>query len=244
MIAGERYAVVSCHVERLLDDRVWRLLLRLLEQAPGNFQIAALVRPPDPDAEQAIERWLDRARETAARSLLGHHTHWGGPATARPVSGKPEERVRREGAWMRSVGLRPRVFCGGGWYLDTQVAETVVDLGYVDCTATAFRPTYLPAREPQLSVDRPSWLKLPSGRRLLELPTTHSLGMLARAVSRKGGLHEPLVHLYFHDTDLLIRHRVAALRASVALLARRRVPADLDRVAGEASSEKLPVRHI
>jgi hypothetical protein len=244
MIERERYAVVSCHVERLLDDRVWRLLLRLLEQAPGNFQLAALVRPPDPDADQGIERWLERARETASRSLLGHHTHWGGPATARPVSGKPEERVRHEGAWIRSVGLHPRVFCGGGWYLDTEVAETVADLGYIDCTATAFRPPYLAAGEPHVRVDRPCWLKLPSGRRLLELPTTHSLGMLARAVFRKAEPQEPLVHLYFHDTDLLIRHRVAALRASVALLARRRVPADLDRVASEASSEKLPVRHI
>jgi hypothetical protein len=244
MIEGERYAVVSCHVERLLDDRVWRLFLRLLEQAPGNFRLAALVRPPDPDDGEAIERWLERARETAARSVLGHHTHWGGPATARPVSGKPEERVRREGAWMRSVGLHPRVFCGGGWYLDADVADTVADLGYVDCTATAFRPTYLPPGEPHVSVDRPCWLKLPSGKRLLELPTTHSLGMVAQGIFRKAELQEPLVHLYFHDTDLLVRHRVAALRASVALLARKRVPADLDRVASEASSEKLPVRDI
>ena len=50
------------------------------------------------------------------------------------------------------------------------------------------------------------------------LPTTHSLGALARAVVR------PLpryVHAYFHDYDLLDARRRFALVASLALLGRR-----------------------
>jgi hypothetical protein len=244
MIGCERYAVVSCHVESLLDDAVWRVFGQFQNQAPGGFRIAALLRPPDRDAGEAVRRWLERARETAARSTLGHHTHWGGPATARPVAGRTGERVRREGDWLRNAGLKPTLFCGGGWYLDAEVAKAVADLGYTDCTATSFRPTYLAAEEPHLEVHGPCWLKLATGNRLLELPTTHSLGMLVRAVLRKAELREPLVHFYFHDTDLLDRRRRAAIRGVLALLARRRVPADLDRVAWEAASEELPTHRI
>jgi hypothetical protein len=188
-----------------------------------------------------VAPWLERAREAAARSPIGHHTHWGGHEHARPRASKPADRVRREGAWLRDVGLRPTLFCGGGWYVDEETAAAVAELGYADCTATAFRPAYLAATQPHLSATRPCWLELRSGGRLLELPTTHSLGMLARELVRRRSLDEPLVHVYFHDTDLLDRARVQAVRASLALLARRRAPTDLDRVAAEVRAQDLPV---
>jgi len=75
-----------------------------------------------------------------------------------------------------------------------------------------------------------SWIVvgLPSGRRLLELPSTHSIGMLVRALPRR--LDEPLVHVYFHDTDLLDRRRALALRIALRVLSLRRTPSDLDAV--------------
>jgi hypothetical protein len=233
--------VVSCHVERLLDDRAWSLLSRLQEGTPGGFRIAALLRPPDEEASEAVDPWLERAREAAARSPIGHHTHWGGHEYARPRSGNPALRVRREGAWLRDAGLKPTLFCGGGWYVDQETVEAIADLGYTDCTATAFRPAYLAPTQPQLRARRPCWLELACGRRVLELPSTHSLGMLMREVIRRRALEEPLVHVYFHDTDLLDRARVQALRASLALLGRRRVPTDLDRVSAELRAQDLPV---
>jgi hypothetical protein len=241
MIERECYAVVSCHVERLLDDRAWRRFSRLQERMPAGFRIAALLRPPDEDAGEPVEVWLERAREAAARSPLGHHTHWGGRNQARPRSGSPEVRVRREGEWLRSVGLKPTLFCAGGWYFDERVAEAASDLGYVDCSATAFRPTFLATDEPHLSLNRPCWLEVSTGRRLLELPTTHSLGMLIRSLLPNGNLSQPLVHVYFHDTDLLDRRRAAALHAALVMLARRRAPADLDRVSNQARADDLPV---
>jgi hypothetical protein len=129
---------------------------------------------------------------------------------------------------MRDAGLPPTLFCGGGWYSDESVAEAVAELGYVDCTATSFRPPYLAEGAPRLHLDRPTFLELPSGRRLLELPSTHSIGMLVRALPRR--LDEPLVHVYFHDTDLLDRRRALALRAALRVLALRRTPSDLDAV--------------
>jgi len=241
MLERERYAVVSCHVERPLDDHAWRRFSRLQEQAPGGFRIAALLRPPDEGAGEDPELWLERARQAAARGPLGHHTHWGGPGHARPRDGNPAEQVRREGGWLLQAGVRPTVFCGGGWYLDAAVAAAAAGLGYADCTATAFRPRYLDAAATRLGLERPCWVELDGDVRLLELPTTHSLGMLARAVVNPRGLREPLVHAYFHDTDLLDRRRSVALAAALAVLARRRRPSDLDRLASEAATQQLPL---
>jgi hypothetical protein len=231
------YAVVSCHVERPLDDRCWRLFSRLQERRPGGFVIAALMRPAERAAGEDGERWLERAREAAARAPLGHHTHFGGPGQARPRADDddPVERVRSEAAWLREVGLAPRLFCGGGWYMDDVLARTLAGLGYVDCTATPFRPSYLAVDAKRIAVGRPVWLTI-DGARLLELPTTHSLGMIAKGMLDPKPL-PPLVHVYFHDTDLLSRTTRAALVAALAVLCRRRRPIDLEQLADEAARE-------
>ena len=151
---------------------------------PGGFPIAALMRPPDPETGEDETIWLERARTAAAHGPLGHHTHWTSPTHARPRldgGGDAGERVRREGEWLREQGLRPTLFCGGGWYMDESVARAVAELGYADCTATSFRPPYLDDGAPRLALDAPGRLALPDGGELLELPTTHSLGMAARA---------------------------------------------------------------
>src|ERR671933_863651 len=230
MAAEKRYAVVSCHVERPIDDRVWARFEVLAAARPAGFRIAALVRPPDAEAGEDEALWLERARRAAELGPLGHHTHWGGPAQARPLDGETAGRVRLEGTWLREAGLEPTLFCGGGWYTDEDVADAVAELGYADCTATSFRPPYLADDAPRLHLDGPALLELPSGRRLLELPSTHSIGMLARALPRTRRLDEPLVHVYFHDTDLLDRRRELALRIGLRVLALRRTPTDLDAV--------------
>lgn len=240
MTGEERYAVVSCHVERPLDDRVWSAFARLQERRPGGFPIAALLRPPDESAGEDPERWLVRAREAADRGPLGHHTHWEAPDHARPLSGDPGARVTQEGTWLVERGLRPTLFCGGGWYFDARVAAAVASLGYADCTATSFRPSYLPPGAPHASLNAPAWVEL-NGARFLELPTTHSIGMLARAVLDPRALREPVVHAYFHDTDLLDRRRTTALRAALGLLRLRRQATDLDLLASELA-ETAPAR--
>ena len=133
-MSGERYAVVSCHVERMLDDRVWAAFARLHDRRPGGFAIAALIRPPDGEAGEDEVAWLERARIAASRGPLGHHTHWTSPTHARPSSGDVSagERVLREGRWLHEHGLAPTLFCGGGWYTDLSVVAACATLGYVD----------------------------------------------------------------------------------------------------------------
>jgi hypothetical protein len=218
-----RYAVVSCHVERPLDDEVWRRFSRLQRRRPGRFAIAALMRPPAAGEDEQL--WLERARDAQVLGPLGLHTHWTAPDHARPTGGDPAALVREQGEWLRSVGLDVRFFCGGGWYLDEEVARAVAELGYTDCTATAFRPSYLEPDAPHVELHEPAWLELGSGQRLLELPSTHSIGMLARGLI--GPYRRQVVHAYFHDTDLLDRRRTAALRVGLTFLSLKRTATDL-----------------
>jgi hypothetical protein len=232
---GKRYAVVSCHVERPLDDAVWARFSELQERRPGGFRIAALMRPADARAGEDEARWVERAREAAARGALGHHTHWTTPDHARPTGGDTGVRVLEEGRRLRELGLAPTLFCGGGWYTDPKVAEACADLGYMDCTPRATRPHYLGDGERWARLGAPARIRLPSRRELAAIPTTHSLGDLARALRRPRSLPR-VVHIYFHDADLLDRRRHAMLRVLLPILARLAKTSDL----GTLGAELLP----
>ena len=181
---GKRYAVVSCHVERPLDDEVWRRFLDLQAARPGGFRIAALFRPADAAAGEDETAWLERARAASTLGPFGQHTHWTAPDHARPTSGGTGERVLAEGARLRELGLAPTLFCGGGWYTDVEVAEACAELAYVDCTPRGSRPSYLGPSEAWASLAAPARVRLPSGRTIGAIPTTHSLGELARTRGR------------------------------------------------------------
>jgi len=187
-------AVVSCHLEHPLDDATWRRF----DAFRRRFDVLALIRPPDRAHGEDEERWLERARSLP---LLGLHTHWTSPSHARPTgNGEPAERVRSEHEWMRARGLEPRWFCGGAWYSDDAVRATVRELGLIDCTPRGGLPH--------------------DG----VLPTTHSVGQLARAVLLPS-LPE-YVHAYFHDYDLLDARRRLALTSSLHALGMRRAAYD------------------
>jgi hypothetical protein len=193
-------AIVSCHLEQPLRDDAWERFAALRRRRPGGFDVIALMRPPDAAHGEDVERWLERAHAAASEGPFGLHTHWTSPTHARPTGGDPAQRVRSETEWMRAQGLEPRFFCGGGWYTDDSVRETVQALGLVDCTERGGAPA--------------------AGL----LPTTHSLGMLARAL-----LRPPLpeyVHAYFHDYDLVDPLRRGVLDASLRVLGRRRPQLD------------------
>jgi hypothetical protein len=192
-------AIVSCHLEQPLRDDAWARFDELQRRRPGGFDVIALMRPPDTAYGEDVERWLTRARKASSRGPFGLHTHWTSPTHARPTDGNPAERVRKEAEWMREQGLEPLYFCGGGWYTDEAVRRTVRELGLIDCTERG---------------------ELPSNG---DLPTTHSLGQLARAVL---GPLPDYVHAYFHDYDLLSPSRRRALLMGLAVLGRRRRPGD------------------
>jgi hypothetical protein len=217
-------AFVSCHVESPLDDAVWDRFVELFEAGPGGFEIVALMRPPAGKELGRQDAWVARARHVAREGLLGHHTHFGGGGTARPPdSSLAVDRVRREHRWLTDHGLRPRFFCGGGWFMNAAVAALIAEAGYVDCTGLSFRPAYLNPGMPHLAAMEPCVLILTDRQRLVELPVTHSIGMVGRSVLPARARRD-WVHLYFHDWDLMSRHRALALRAALIGLGRRYRP--------------------
>lgn len=228
-----RYAVASCHVERPLDDDVWGAFVRLLERKPGGLVVTPLIRPPAEAAGEREDVWLERAREAASLAPLGHHTHWGGPTQARPTEAvNAAATIRAEVEWLRARGLAPGFFCGGGWYLDAPVAEVLAEHGYVDCTSTTFRQSYLEVGAPRLQLVAPTRLRLPGGATLLSLPATHSAGMLARGMARL-----PLgIHVHFHDWELVQRGRGAVITALLRLLGRRREALTVAELAARAAA--------
>jgi hypothetical protein len=236
----ERYAVVSCHVERPLDDAVWARFTALQESRPGGFAVAALMRPPDASFGEDESVWVARACEAVARGPLGHHAHWTAPDHARPTSSGAGERVLGDGNRMRELGLAPTLFCGGGWYTDAEVAEACAELGYVDCTPRVSRPAYLAVGEQWASLSEPTTIELASTRTLRAIPTTHSLGDLARSLTSRE--LPTLVHVYFHDTDLLDRSRRVLLGVVLRVLARRARPTDLDVLVAQmpADTPRIP----
>ena len=202
-VPSQPVAIVSCHLEQPLRDDAWARFDELQQRRLGGLDVIALMRPPDAAYGEDVERWLTRARAAARRGPFGLHTHWTSPTHARPSGGDPAERVRKEVEWMRSQNLEPEYFCGGGWYRDDAVRDTVRELGLVDCTERGGLP------HPGV------------------LPTTHSLGQLARAVL---GPLPVYVHAYFHDYDLLDPFRRRVLGTSLRMLGRRRAQFDLSQV--------------
>jgi hypothetical protein len=186
-----RAAVVSCHVERLLDDDVWARLRRLLDATPGGFRVAALVRPPDLEHGEDEQRWLERARSLDVP--FGLHTHWTSPSHARPTGGDPAARVRRELAWLREhdlVDLTATTFAlpyGGGRVVAGPEPGLLPATHTIGMLARAVRlPDYVHAyfHDTDL-VERPRALALAFGLRHLALRRPVSdLDELRRASSR------------------------------------------------------------
>ena len=226
----ERYAVVSCHVERPLDDAVWARFVALQRRRPGGFAIAALMRPADPAFGEDETLWLERAREAASLGPLGHHTHWTAPDHARPTNEDTGERVLAEGTRLRELGLTPTLFCGGGWYTDDEVAEACAELGYVDCTPRARRPPYLAQGERWASLAAPAVVELPSGRPLAR-DSDDALARRPRARAsspRSAGAASTCTS----TTPICsTARRRALLRVALPALARRAQVTDLDALA-------------
>jgi hypothetical protein len=107
----DKVAVVSCHLERPLDDRCWAAFSALQAARPGGFEIAALMRPPADGESESL--WLPRGSRHAGP--LGHH-HPGGAEQARPTDG--DRRAVRHRPCRASAGSSASLLCGGGWYMD------------------------------------------------------------------------------------------------------------------------------
>ena len=197
---------------------------------PGGFPIASLMRPPaDGRGRGALRR--ARPRGGGARPVRAPHALDVADRTRARPAASPASAVLREGRWLREQGLEPRFFCGGGWYTDADVMAAVAELGYADCTATAWRPAYLPPGAPRAALDAagvgPARRRPPRARAADD------------ALARRGGARaraarcRRVVHVHFHDYELLdaqaaARRSRSTLAAARAAAARRSSSDELD----------------
>ena len=219
-----RYAVVSCHVERPLDDEAWRRFPPLQERRPGGFAIAALMRPP---AEGEDERLLARAgaRGGTAHGPFGHHTHWTAPDHARPTGGDPAARVLEQGA-LAALGrprgpllLRRRLVHGR----ERRRSGRRARLRRLHGDRVPARLSRARTLRTSSCTSRRGWgCRRPAPARAAD----DALARHARARSARS-LSAGIVHVYFHDTDLLDVRRRAALRVGLAFLGLKRTALDL-----------------
>ena len=82
------HAVVSCHVERPLDDAVWAAFESTASSAGPAGSSSRRCCGRRRGSGENDELWLERARRVAASlAPLGHHTHWGGADAGAPAEG-------------------------------------------------------------------------------------------------------------------------------------------------------------
>ncbi len=184
--ARERYAVVSCHVERPLDDAVWARFSALQEARPGGFAVAALMRPPDAAFGEDEGLWIQRAREASERGPIGHHTHWTAPDHARPTGDGAGARVLEEGRAAAGGRLRAHAVLRRRLVHGRRGRRSVrrARLRRLHAEGVAAAVPRRRASAGRRSRHR-AIIELPSGRELRAIPTTHSLGDLARALTRR-----------------------------------------------------------
>ena len=220
-----RYAVVSCHVERPLRRRG--------------------VAPLRAAAAAAARRLRDRGADAAAggrggRGALARACPRGASSSARSActrtGPRPTTRGRRAATRPRSCASRAsgcarpastsRLFCGGGWYIDAEVARGRRGARLRGLHGDGVPPVYLERGAPHLQLQEPAWLELGS-RRAPARAADDALDRDARARRARARSGGQVVHAYFHDTDLLDRRRAAALRVGLAFLGLKRTATDL-----------------
>ena len=150
--------------------------------------------------------WLERAREAAARGPFGQHTHWTRPTTPGPPAATRARACCDEGAWLRERGaaadalLRRRLVHRRARRSGVRGAR----LRRLHAALRRGRRTS-PTAPLGRSSAAPAWIKFRQVRPCSpSRPPARSASWRAGAIARQGS-GEPVVHVYFHDTDLLDR---------------------------------------
>ena len=219
----ERYAVVSCHVERLLDDRVWARFAELQERRPGGLRSPRCFgRPTRGRRGRGRAPGSSGLARPPTRGPLGHHTHWTAPdPCAADAAATRRARAGGRRAGCGSTALRPTLFCGGGWYTDRAVARGLCRARLRGLHAACVTARLSPRRRRSARARRACAAR--ARRAELARAADHALRRRrARGASRRRACRR-VVHVYFHDTDLVdgARRGVISLRCASSRAAAR-----------------------
>jgi hypothetical protein len=138
------------HTEQLDDDRVFETLLawcRDFRRITGVGAWLCVMTPENPairdrlaKADFPAARYGERVLRLAEVAEIGYHGHFYQP-NGDPLAGgrfaiagaKPQ--VAAEMAWLRSLGLEPRIYTGGWWVVTPDLLQALADEGIrLDCS--------------------------------------------------------------------------------------------------------------
>lgn len=203
--------VLAFHAEKLHDDRVWRQVEWVARWMSVREMKAIFFVYPF-RAQVAKRDITERVQALAALGHeIGQHTHfYAGNKVDKP--GKRDDLseanisycLHRDFRTLHQMGVPPKAFTAGSWFVNGTVWDTLVELGFAyDCSAQFPKPVEMPNSPYNCWLRSPQIYTNPQGG-LICLPTTCSLGewfKWGRKVSTEGKVQYQLICL--HDYDLL-----------------------------------------
>jgi len=210
----------TLHVERLYDDGIWPTLRRALERLERHGGRATLfistrrARQSERDLGDRLQWLADHGHEVAQHT----HFHRSSPPDSRPDAPAPPSAddivasLDGDYDYLVEHGHVPRGFCAGTWSIYPAAAAWLRRREFrYDCS---FRSYALDYDNPSaVAGDSHAGTALVDG--VLQIPTTASLGVMARRIATRrypsvpfGGSSYAL--FYLHDWDLRVRRKEVA----------------------------------
>jgi peptidoglycan/xylan/chitin deacetylase (PgdA/CDA1 family) len=207
------------HAEKLHDDAVWQRVDRIVRRmAKQGRQATFFVYPFR--AQVAGQNINERVRALSAMGHeIGQHTHfYKGSKIDKPdkVNDFSQDNIayclRRDFETLRQMGMTPKGFTAGAWFLNETVWDTLIELGLdYDCSVRFPKP-HSPSNFPYFRWQKSASVYTNAKGSLLIIPTTCSLAERFRW-GRKVIMDdsEPYQLIYLHDYDLLSAKKYALL---------------------------------
>jgi hypothetical protein len=165
------YLGLVIHCERIFETETFEKLLAFSKIAPKKATLCVMT-PENPFIQFQIEKagldrraFDDRLKRLSEDYEIGFHGHWcrkgGGGQSAAPKGGRsagverfgfkvisddPAE-VRKqfvlENNYLNSLGIKPKVYSAGWWYLDESIVKLLDEFGYsADCSVRYGLPNF------------------------------------------------------------------------------------------------------
>jgi hypothetical protein len=216
---GSSLGILTFHTEQFYHDRVWQRLDRFARWMARRGIKSTFFVYPFRAQVAGKEITVQVKALTAMGHEIGLHTHfYAGSKIDKPDKENdfsPENIaycLRRDFETLRQMGVTPKGFTAGAWFVNETVWDTLIELGIdYDCSIRFPKP-HGPPNSPGFRWQKSASVYTNTKGSLLIMPTTCTLGewfKWGRKVITEDSVRFQLI--YFHDYDLLSAKNCALL---------------------------------